>query len=41
MQKIITKEKKSFICRDGKREITGPTRIMRMEHDDLRARKKN
>ncbi|AUM98154.1 hypothetical protein CF060_11285 [Clostridium botulinum] len=34
------REEKVLFVEMEKREITGPTRIMRMEHDDLRARKK-
>lgn len=34
------REEKVLFIEMEKREITGPTRIMRMEHDDLRARKK-
>ena len=34
------REEKVLFVEMKKREITGPTRIMRMEHDDLRARKK-
>ncbi|MCR1934535.1 DUF438 domain-containing protein [Clostridium tepidum] len=34
------REEKVLFVEMEKREITGPTRIMRMEHDDLRIRKK-
>ncbi|ABS41850.1 DUF438 domain-containing protein [Clostridium botulinum] len=34
------REEKVLFVEMEKREITGPTRIMRMEHDDLRTRKK-
>ncbi|MGO5091202.1 DUF438 domain-containing protein [Clostridium sp. LCP25S3_F10] len=34
------REEKVLFVEMEKREITGPTRIMRMEHDDLRLRKK-
>ncbi|ACA44063.1 DUF438 domain-containing protein [Clostridium botulinum] len=34
------REEKVLFVEMEKREITGPTRIMRMEHDDLRVRKK-
>ncbi|NEZ75127.1 DUF438 domain-containing protein [Clostridium botulinum] len=34
------REEKVLFVEMEKREITGPTRIMRMEHDELRARKK-
>lgn len=34
------REEKVLFLEMEKREITGPTRIMKMEHDDLRAKKK-
>lgn len=34
------REEKVLFVEMEKREITGPTRIMRMEHDDLRSKKK-
>ena len=34
------REEQVLFAEMEKREITGPTRIMRMEHDDLRAKKK-
>lgn len=39
-EKHHLREEKVLFSEMEEREITGPTRIMRMEHDDLRAKKK-
>ena len=39
MQNLIIEEKKCIIPEEAK-GVTGPTRIMRMEHEGLRKKKK-